>query len=383
MEAVDPVGLTAALVRCPSLTPREAGTFDILEAALRPLGFALERLRFASPGAEPVDNLYAKLGSGQPHLAFSGHVDVVPPGRAELWSVDPFGAEIRDGRLYGRGAADMKSGIAAFVAATARFLEARPAFDGAISLLVTADEEGPSTDGTARLLAWAEQRGERFDGCIVGEPTCPERLGEMMKIGRRGSLVGRLEVEGRQGHTAYPQRAENAAHRLVGMLGALLAEPIDEGSAGFQPSDLQITSIDIGNPATNVIPGIARAVFNVRYNDRQTQASLDRWLRQRLDAAGGCYRLETMSSGDAFRTPPGPLSEALVEAVEAVTGLRPEPSTSGGTSDARFIRHHCPVVEFGLVGATMHQADEHVRLEDIEQLTRIYQLFLERYFGAS
>jgi succinyl-diaminopimelate desuccinylase len=382
MDPHDPIGLTQALIRCPSLTPTEAGSFDILEGALRPLGFAIERLRFASAGQQPVDNLYAKLGSGGPHLAFSGHVDVVPPGDLALWTADPFSGDIRDGRIYGRGAADMKSGIAAFVAAAARFLDRHTALPGALSLLITADEEGPSIDGTAKLLEWAQMRGERFDAAIVGEPTCPTRLGETAKIGRRGSLVGWLTVRGRQGHTAYPDRADNAAHRLLECLRALREEPLDQGTEWFQPSSLAITSIDIGNPTPNVIPAEARATFNIRYNDLHTQGSLETWLRHRLDAIGGAYVLRTAASGDAFLTQPGELAEKLSVSVEEVTGQRPELNTTGGTSDARFIRRYCPVIEFGLVGASMHQSDEHVGIADLEGLTEIYVAFLERFFGA-
>jgi succinyl-diaminopimelate desuccinylase len=380
MPAVDPVALTADLVRCPSVTPDEAGTLGLLERVLGGLGFACRRLRFEEAGTRPVDNLFAKLGQERPHLAFAGHVDVVPPGEPARWSVDPFAGETRDGRLYGRGAADMKSGIACFIAAVARHLELRGAPKGTISLLITGDEEGPAVNGTVKLLDWAHGQGERFDACIVGEPTCLERLGDVAKIGRRGSLTGHLVVLGRQGHTAYPHRADNAAHRLVAMLQALLSEPLDAGTAFFQPSNLQVTTIDVGNPATNVIPGEARASFNIRYNDLHTRDSLDAWLRERLDRVGGGYELETVTSGEAFVTQPGPLSDMLSGAVEEVTGRRPELNTSGGTSDARFVRRYCPVIEFGLVGQTMHQADEHVRLEDIGGLTRIYGTFLDRFF---
>lgn len=381
MAVIDPIELTRALIRCPSVTPAEGGALALLEERLEGLGFSCERVRFEAPGTDPVENLWAKLGEGRPHLAFAGHTDVVPPGDPARWSEDPFSGSLRDGRVWGRGAADMKSGIACFVAAVAAHLEAsgRPA--GAISLLVTGDEEGPAVNGTVRLLEWAAARGEAWDAAIVGEPTCPAELGQMMKIGRRGSLSGRLVALGKQGHTAYPHRAENAAHRLVAMLHALLAEPLDKGSELFEPSNLQVTSIDIGNPAGNVVPERAEARFNIRYNDLHDAASLEQWLRQRLDAAGGRYELQVSSSGDAFFTAPGALSDMLGRAVEEVTGRRPELSTTGGTSDARFIRRYCPVVEFGLVGQTMHQVDENAAVADIEGLSRIYQAFLARFFA--
>ena len=385
MAGIDPVELTAELVRRRSLTPDEAGCFDLIEAALQPLGFVVTRLSFASGEVRPVPNLFATLGppeprQGAPHFAFNGHVDIVPPGDVTRWSDDPFGGVVRGGRLYGRGSADMKSGVAAFIAAAARWVENHPVLPGRLSLLITADEEGPSVDGTARLLAWAREQGYRFDACLVAEPTSATTLGDMAKIGRRGSLAGFLEVQGRQGHTAYPQRADNAAHRLIALLEAVLAEPIDPGTAWFEPSNLQISTIDIGNPTVNVIPGTARAAFNVRFNDSHTAESLEAWLRRRLDAVGGGYSLRLAASGGPFLTAPGPLSELLIEAVEAVTGMRPELSTSGGTSDARFIAPYCPVIEFGLVGRTMHQVDEHVPVAEIHALSDIYTTFLSRWF---
>ncbi|MDX6751372.1 succinyl-diaminopimelate desuccinylase [Geminicoccaceae bacterium 1502E] len=383
MATVDPIELTRALVRCPSVTPAEGGALALLEERLAALGFACERVRFEAPGTDPVDNLWARLGEGRPHLAFAGHTDVVPPGDPARWTDDPFAGVLRDGRIWGRGTTDMKSGIACFVAAVAGHLERHGPPRGAVSLLITGDEEGPAVNGTARLLEWAAARGERWDAAIVGEPTCPAELGDMMKIGRRGSMTGRLVAFGRQGHTAYPYRAENAAHLVVAMLQALLAEPLDGGSELFEPSNLQVTSIDIGNPASNVVPERAVATFNIRYNDRHDAASLERWLRERLDQAGGRYELEVGSSGDAFFTRPGPLSDMLGQAIEEVTGRRPELSTSGGTSDARFIKHYCPVVEFGLVGQSMHQVDESVALADIEGLTAVYQAFLGRFFAAA
>lgn len=384
-RALDPVELTQALVRLASVTPAVAGCMDHLEERLRPLGCKVERVSFAAPGAEPVENMLATLtlagGADGPHLAFAGHVDVVPPGASDEWRFDPFAGTIEQGRLYGRGSADMKSGVAAFIAALATARAGN--YRGTVSLLITGDEEGPAIDGTAKLLQWAEERGHRFDACIVGEPTSVGALGDMMKIGRRGSFTGWLRVQGRQGHVGYPDRADNAAHRLVRMLDVLLAQPLDAGSAYFQPSSLQVTTIDIGNPATNVVPGTARAVFNIRHNDLFDSASLEQWVRARLDEAGGAYELEVKSSGNAFITEPGPLSRQLAAAIEAVTGRQPELSTSGGTSDARFIARHCPVVEFGLPGTTMHQVDEHVVVEDIMGLARIYEEFLRRFFGSA
>lgn len=383
--APDPLDLAQRLIRCPSVTPEEGGALDLLQAELEALGFACTRLVFEEDGTAPVDNLYARLGTAQPNFCFAGHTDVVPPGDPADWSSDPFESTIVEGELVGRGAADMKGAIAAFVAAAGRFLAGRdgrgelPA--GSLSLLITGDEEGPSINGTRKVLDWLVQEGETLDACLVGEPTNPHQLGDMVKIGRRGSLTGQLTVFGKQGHTAYPQLADNAAHRLVAMLTALLAEPLDLGTEHFQPSTLQVSTIDVGNPASNVVPGKASAAFNIRFNDTHSGASLERWLRETLDAAGGRYELAVRISGESFLTPPGPLSETLQRAIEAVTGRRPELSTTGGTSDARFIKDHCPVAEFGLVGQTMHQVDERVAVADIEILTEIYARVLEDYFA--
>lgn len=383
MHALDPVALTQALVRCPSVTPDAASALDLLQQALEPLGFVCHRLRFDGEGTYPVDNLFAKLGQGGRHLAFAGHVDVVPPGERARWDLDPFAGEIRDGHLFGRGSADMKSGVAAFVAAVARLVGQDGAPDGSLSLLITGDEENEALNGTVKLLAWAAEQGERFDACLVGEPTCPERLGDTAKIGRRGSVVADLVVRGRQGHTAYPQRADNAAHHMVAVLNQLLATPLDQGTDWFEPSNLQVTSIDIGNPAGNVVPGEARARFNIRFNDLHTHASLEAWLHARIAPLAPNYELRVVGNAEAFVTAPGELSELLARSVEAETGIRPSLSTSGGTSDARFVQRYCPVIEFGLVGTTMHQANEHVTVADIEGLTRIYQRFLQLFFAAA
>lgn len=377
----DPVPLARELVRRPSVTPADAGALALVEDALRPLGFACERMRFEAPGTEPVDNLWARIGTRAPLLCFAGHVDVVPPGPAEGWSVGPFAGEIADGVLYGRGAADMKGAIACFVAAVHRYLARRARPPGSIALLLTGDEEGPAVNGTRRVLEALEARGERIDACLVGEPTNPTAIGEVVKIGRRGSLTGRLTVRGTQGHVAYPRRADNPLPRLVRMLASLTAVPLDSGNAHFEPSSLQITSIDVGNPATNVIPAEGRAVFNIRFNPLHTPDGLKDWVARRLDAVGGDWSVDWELSGDAFLTAPGPWTEVVAKAVEAVAGRRPELDTGGGTSDARFIRNHCPVVEFGGVGATMHRADERQSLADLERLTQIYLGIIDGFFA--
>jgi len=384
---IDPVDLTRALIRCPSVTPRDAGALDVLQTALERLGFTCHRLPFGA-GEARVDNLYARLGDKAPNFCFAGHTDVVPVGDPQSWTVDPFGAALVDGQVYGRGATDMKGAVAAFVAAVARFLAASGAQfisegRGSISLLITGDEEGDAVDGTVKVLDWLKARGERLDACLVGEPTNQKRLGDMIKIGRRGSLTAKLTVHGVQGHTAYPQLADNPVHRLVRMLDAVTREALDDGTEHFQPSNLQITSIDVGNAASNVIPARAEAAFNLRFNDRHSAKSVEAWLRRKFDeaAAGGRYELAIKVSGEAFLTPPGPLSELIARAAEAETGVVPELSTTGGTSDARFIKDHCPVAEFGLVGLTMHKADERSAVADIEALTRIYQAVLAGFFA--
>ena len=382
---IDPVALAQALIRCPSVTPADAGALDTLARALQLVGFACRRMPFEAPGTARIDNLYAKLEGKRPgrHFSFAGHSDVVPVGRRESWSVDPFTAEIIDGRLYGRGAADMKGAIAAFAAAAARFVARTGGdFAGAISLLITGDEEGPSVNGTKPMLQALAAEGEKFDASLVGEPTNPKRLGEMAKIGRRGSWTGHLTVRGVQGHIAYPHLADNPNHRLARMIVALTETPLDPGTAHFEPSTLQVSTIDVGNPATNVIPAEARASFNSRFNDGFTPASLEAEVRRRLDAVGGTYELRTECSGVSFVTPPGALSGLVASAVKAVTGLTPELSTTGGTSDARFIKDYCPVIEFGLAGATMHKVDENVAISDILQLSEIYERILAAYFDA-
>ncbi len=378
----DAVEFARDLIRCPSVTPAEGGALDTLQAALEGLGFTCHRLRFSEAGTADVDNLYARLGNAAPNFCFAGHTDVVPIGTEAEWSADPFAAELRDGYLYGRGAVDMKGAIAAFVTAVERRLAAGPV-PGSISLLITGDEEGIAINGTRKMLQWLEEHGEMLDACLVGEPTNPERIGDMMKIGRRGSMNSILTARGTQGHVAYPHLADNAAHRLVAMLDALIAEPLDEGNEHFQPSSLQITSIDIGNPTENLIPGTAEARFNIRFNDMHSSETLTRWIREKLDAVAGgpdAYDLSIRVSGESFLFPPGALSGLISDSIESVTGRRPNLSTTGGTSDARFIKDHCPVAEFGLVSQTMHKTDERCSVEDINALTDIYEKVLDGFF---
>ncbi len=371
----DPLLLAQALIRRPSVTPADEGALDVLEAALTTLGFHCTRLSFgADAGRPPITNLYARRGREGRNFCFAGHTDVVPAGQD--WSVPPFEGRVVDGYLYGRGAADMKGAIACFVAAVAR-LQPRELPSGSISLLITGDEEGRALDGTARVLDWLAEQGERLDICLVGEPTNPRHLGEMIKIGRRGSLNGRLRVLGTPGHVAYPHLADNPLPRLLDMLKAITGRPLDEGTPHFQPSSLVLTSIDVGNATSNVIPAEGRAAFNIRFNDRHSGASLEQWLRHRFDEVGGTYELEIEVSGESFLTPPGLLSDTLCKAIVETTGRTPELSTTGGTSDARFIKNACPVVEFGLVGQSMHKGDERVCLADLEALTLIYQRVLE------
>lgn len=378
---VDPLPLARDLIRCPSVTPEDAGALDVLTTALEALGFECHRLQFEEPGTAPVHNLYARLGNSGPNFCFAGHTDVVPVGTG--WTVDPYTAEVIDDHLYGRGAADMKGAIACFTAAVARSLKASGQPTGSISLLITGDEEGPAINGTKKVLNWLEDRGEALDACLVGEPTNPTHLGEMIKIGRRGSLNGKLTVYGTQGHAAYPHLADNPIPIMLRLLTALTAEPLDSGTETFQPSTLTLTSVDVGNDATNVIPADARAAFNIRFNDNHSGESLSAWLNKTLDQAadGADFALDIQISGESFVTPPGPLSDLVSQAVTEVTGKTPELSTSGGTSDARFIRAACPVCEFGMVGQTMHKADERASMSDLEDLTKIYGLIIDRFFA--
>lgn len=390
----DPATNLATLIRCPSVTPEEGGALTALAAMLEPMGFSIERPVFSESGTPDVENLYARLSGNGPHLMFAGHTDVVPVGDGAAWTHPPFGAEIAGGEMYGRGAVDMKGGIACFVAALARHVAEHGAPKGSVSLLITGDEEGPSINGTTKLLDWAAARGETWDAALVGEPTNPDRLGDMIKIGRRGSISGLITVNGRQGHAAYPHLADNPIRGLMTLVDALLVPAFDEGTKDFQPTNLEVTSVDVGNPATNVIPARATAAFNIRFNDTWTAETLQAEIHNRLDraAARRKYRAGRKEPIDyeltwrdrpshVFLTRDDRLIGALSGSIEAVTSQRPQLSTSGGTSDARFIKDFCPVVEFGLVGKTMHMVDERVPLEDLETLTRIYQRFIADWFG--
>ena len=381
MPQTDPEALTAALVRCASVTPEEGGALVLLQDLLEGAGFTCTRVDRGG-----VSNLFARWGDkGHARtFGFNGHTDVVPLGDPAAWTMPPFGAEVKDGFLYGRGATDMKSGVAAFAAAAVDFVTETPP-DGALILTITGDEEGDATDGTMALLDWMEAEQEAMSVCLVGEPTCPDHMGQMMKIGRRGSLNAHFTVQGVQGHAAYPHRAVNPLHALVRLMDRLASHELDSGTDHFDASTLAVVTIDTGNPATNVIPAEARATLNIRFNDAHSGASLSGWLQDeaaKVDAAFGTTTdLKIKISGESFLTPPGPLSDLIARAVEAETGVVPEASTTGGTSDARFVKNHCPVVEFGLVGRTMHQVDERVEVDQIHQLKRIYSRILHDYFA--
>ena len=379
--ALDPVALTADLVRCPSVTPIEGGALVLLQGVLSAAGFDCHRVDRGG-----VCNLFARWGrrGANRSFGFNGHTDVVPVGDIAAWTHDPFGAEIEGGFMYGRGTVDMKSGVAAFAAAAVDFVTLTPP-DGAVILAITGDEEGASVDGTVALLDWMDAEGERMSHCLVGEPTCPEVMGEMMKIGRRGSLTAFFTAEGVQGHSAYPHRARNPMSALVSLLARLEAAPLDAGTEHFDASTLVITTIDCGNPATNVIPAKGSATVNIRFNDAHTGASVTAWLQDHaatVQAATGVQiGVRVRVSGESFLTPPGAFSALIAGAVQAETGVVPVPSTSGGTSDARFVKDHCPVVEFGLVGRSMHAVDERVELGQIHQLQAIYGRILKDYFA--
>jgi succinyl-diaminopimelate desuccinylase len=378
----DPVRLTADLIRCPSVTPEEGGALVLLEALLTQAGFACTRVDRGG-----VANLFARWGAkgAAKSFGFNGHTDVVPVGDAGAWTVPPFGGQERDGKLWGRGATDMKSGVAAFAAAAVDFVTETPPEDGAVILAITGDEEGDAVDGTAALLDWMAAEGEAMSVCLVGEPTCPERLGDMMKIGRRGSLNAFFTVTGVQGHSAYPHRAKNPLPAMARLMDRLASATLDEGTDHFDPSTLAVVTIDTGNPATNVIPAQCRATVNIRFNDAHDSATLINWLQSELDSVaqefGIAGEMNVKVSGESFLTPPGPLSDLVARAVQAETGLTPELSTTGGTSDARFVKDHCPVVEFGLVGRTMHQVDERVEVALIPRLKDIYTRILHDYFA--
>jgi succinyl-diaminopimelate desuccinylase len=381
----DPIAIARELIRCPSVTPEEGGAIAYLQRVLSEAGFDVHRLMFTQPGYDNIENLYARVGTGAPHFVFAGHTDVVPPGEVALWSYAPFAGEVSEEVLFGRGAVDMKGALACALAAAFDYLsthDGRP--KGSISFLVTGDEEGVAVNGTVKLLKWAADRGEKFDHCLLGEPSNPNALSDMIKIGRRGSLNGTLVVTGTQGHVAYPQLADNPVRGIVAVLSALMSAPLDDGSTHFDPSNLEFTSIDVGNKTVNVIPSEARARFNIRYNDRHTQDEVKALIEQRTKAAAGAirWRIEwEPSNADVFVTAPGAFVDLVRAAVADVTGKSPALSTSGGTSDARFIKDYCPVVEFGLVNTTMHKIDERVPTADLVTLTAIYRKVLERYFA--
>lgn len=378
---IDPLDLARALIRCPSVTPEDAGVFDALAAALAPAGFACRRLRFSEAGMPDVENMVAVAGSGGRHFAFAGHLDVVPPG--EGWSLPPFAAEVKDGLLYGRGAADMKTAVAAFAAAAANFLATRRAdFAGRISLILTGDEEGPAVNGTVKILRALEAEGALPEACLLGEPTCPERFGEAIKVGRRGSITAFIAVRGVQGHVAYPERADNPVHRLIRILDELTAKKLDAGDAHFPPSSLAVTTVDVGNPATNVIPAEARASVNIRFGVAQEGDALARWIEGVVARHADRAEVRFERGAEPFLTPPGDFVDLVSAAVADVTGEVPARNTLGGTSDARFIRAYCPVVEFGLVGKTMHAVDESVAVDDIHKLAAVYRRVLERFFAS-
>jgi succinyl-diaminopimelate desuccinylase len=382
----DALSIARDLIRCPSVTPADAGALGVLENLLKSHGFGVHRVTFSEPGTADIDNLYARIGNETPHIAFAGHTDVVPVGDEAAWSIGAFSGEVKDGFLYGRGAVDMKGGIACSVAAVLQYLGdhgGKP--KGSISFLITGDEEDVSVNGTVKLLQWVKARGETFDHCVLGEPSNQEEMGDCIKVGRRGSQSGTLYVEGRQGHVAYPHRASNPVPDISRLIVALSEEPIDRGSAQFQPSNLEFTSVDVGNGASNVIPGQARAKFNIRYNDLHTRDSLRELIETRLvKAAGNRIKAQIVwepSNSNVFVTKPGAFTDLAVAAIEEVTGRKPDLSTTGGTSDARFIASCCPVIEFGLVGQTMHQIDERASVSDLEKLTKIYRGILDRYFS--
>jgi succinyl-diaminopimelate desuccinylase len=386
----DALSIARDLLRCPSVTPADAGALGVLENILESAGFDVHRVTFSEPGTADIDNLYARIGSGAPHITFAGHTDVVPPGDESAWTHGAFAGEVKDGFLYGRGAVDMKGGIACSVAAALEYLAAnggQPQENGkgSISFLITGDEEDVAVNGTVKLLQWAAERGEKFDHCVLGEPSNVEELGDCIKVGRRGSLSGTLYVDGVQGHVAYPHRASNPVPDIAALIVALSSEPLDHGSAHFQASNLEFTSVDVGNTAGNVIPGQARARFNIRFNDHHSQESLRALIEARMTKAAG-NRIKARivwepSNAEVFVIKPGAFTDLVVAAIEEVAGRKPDLNTGGGTSDARFITRYCPVIEFGLVGQTMHQVDERTPVADLEKLTKIYRGVLDRYFG--
>lgn len=377
----DVVELTKKLIECPSITPRSAGVYNVIEEFMEPLGFKLMRQTFHEDGTDSVENLYLRYGTQSPNFCFAGHTDVVPVGDEKAWTIPPFHPEVKDGELIGRGAEDMKGAIAAFMIAAAEFVEKNPKPNGSISLLITQDEEGFAINGTKKMLSWLKERGETLDVCVVGEPTNPEALGEMVKIGRRGSVSFTLTVRGKQGHVAYPHLADNPIPRMLQMLTALETTPLDNGTEYFQPSNLEIVSVDVGSTAYNVIPASVSAMFNVRFNDIHTSGSVEAWVREQCSKFG-TFEMIKRVTGEAFHTEHKALTDVVVAAVKEVTGKTPVLSTTGGTSDARFIKDYCPVVEFGTTGRTAHMVDERVEVKTLEGLAKVYERVLEKFFAA-
>ncbi|MDH3740756.1 MAG: succinyl-diaminopimelate desuccinylase [Hyphomicrobiales bacterium] len=384
----EPTGILQSLIRCASVTPDEGGALDYLQSLLEPHGFVCTRLPFSDDGTPDVDNLFARLGDGGRHLCFAGHTDVVPPGDEASWTIPPFAGEIVDGVVYGRGACDMKGSVAAFASAAIDYAAScNGKLPGSISLLITGDEEGPAINGTVKVLEWLRSNGQVPDHAVVGEPTCPEELGDTIKVGRRGSIHFEVTVTGVQGHSAYPQKADNPIPKLARLIDAVTSVALDDGAENFDPSTLSVSTFDVANPANNVIPEKAVARFNVRYNTVHSPDSLTRWVHAACDKVaqelGGRFDVQTIEAADCFYTGPGPLADIVGAAIQAETGLQPELSTGGGTSDARFIKDYCPVVEFGPINQTIHQVDERIGVEELKGLTRIYRGMLERYFAGT
>ncbi len=382
----DAVAILQELIRCPSVTPAEAGVLDYMEGLMNPAGFTCTRMPFSEEGTADVDNLFVRIGTSGPHFCFAGHVDVVPPGADSLWKYPPFAAEIHDGIIYGRGACDMKGSVAAFCAAAMGFAKDHDGkLPGSISLLITGDEEGIAINGTVKMLAELKRRGEVPDVCLVGEPTCPEVFGDTIKIGRRGSIHFEITWQGVQGHSAYPHKAVNPVTPLARLIDRVASHELDKGNAHFGPSTLAVTNFDTGNPANNVIPASANARFNIRYNTEHTAASLKDWVERECETVkqqmGGSYSIAIVEGADAFMTEPGPFVSVIANAVEAETGVKPKLDTGGGTSDARFIKDYCPVVEFGPINQTIHQANENIPVADLELLTRVYRRMLDDWFA--
>ena len=383
-EIINAVELTTKLIKCESITPNSAGAIELLISYLEPLGFKCEKISFGE-GIEKVENLYARLGTKDPNICFAGHVDVVPTGDIEKWSINPFGGEIKEGKIWGRGAADMKSGIAAFVSSVSEFLAKEKKFErvGSISFLITSDEEGKAINGTKKVVEWLQEKQEKITACIVGEPTNVNEMGDTIKVGRRGSFTGFLKVKGVQGHVGYPHLAENPINSLIKMLEPFVKIYLDEGTENFQPSSVMVTSVDVDNDATNVIPAEARATFNIRFNNLHTINSLELMIKNQFDKITTNYEFNYYCNAEPFLTSDDFLKSTIEKSIKNVVNIKPNQSTSGGTSDARFISKICPVIEFGLVGKTMHKIDENVDVEDITKLVNIYSFFLSNYFGVN